>query len=126
SFQPGFDHESFTVFEAWESPATANADEGGVLDDGTARTRARIDIGDGENIFYNKDIIITGVAGFNDVLGPEVHGHCTSCHNVPDVGNHSQPRFFDVGLADARFSNPLFTRDFPIYRFQRRGSNESR
>src|SRR5262249_14381199 len=113
SFLPGFNNVSFVIYDPWES------DEFPVGDTSTL-TRDRGEIGDGENLFYTKPIEITGVAGLNDGLGqPAVHGFCTTCHDTPDVGNHSRPRFFDIGVANARGDNPLFTSDFPIYTFWR-------
>jgi hypothetical protein len=112
-FAAGFKNISFTVYEPWESA--------GLPADGTTLTKNRGEIGDGENIFYTKPINITGVAGLNDALGQTVvHGFCTTCHNTPDVGTHSRPRFFDTGVADASGANPLFTSDFPIYTFRRK------
>jgi len=119
SFASGFRNISFTVFEPWESED--------LPEDGTAKTAARGDIGDGENIFYTKPINITGVAGLNDVQGKSVVvGFCTTCHNTPDVGTHSKPRLFDTGVADASGANPLFTSDFPIYTFRRKSDSFQR
>ena len=90
-FAPGFDNISLTIYDPWESdvfPAT----------DKTELTRNRGDIGDGANLFYTKPITITNVPGLNDVLGqPAISGFCTTCHNTPDVGNHSRPRFMNTG-----------------------------
>jgi cytochrome c peroxidase len=47
-----------------------------------------------------------------------VKGHCTTCHNTPDVGNHSLPRFFNIGIANAN-GNPLFRSEYPLYTFRR-------
>jgi hypothetical protein len=113
SFAEGFRNISFTPFDPWESadlvgaPAPANV------------TTARGNIGDGENIFYTKPINITGVTGLNDVLGqPVVHGFCTTCHNNPDIGNHSVARFFNIGTSSPFLAdNPLAGNitDFPKY-----------
>src|SRR5262249_10831354 len=70
-----FDNESFDIYDAWED----------------AEDKARQRIGRGEHAFYTVDIAITGVPGINDALGqPVVHGHCTSCHNTPNIGSHSE------------------------------------
>jgi hypothetical protein len=120
SFVAGFKNISFTVFEPWESANFPASDT-------STLTKQRGEIGDGENIFYTKPIRITGVAGLNDVLGqPVVNGFCTTCHNTPDVGFHSRPRFFDTGVADAAGNNPLFTSDFPIYTFRRNSDSNQR
>jgi hypothetical protein len=112
SFVAGFKNISFTPFDPWESadfPAT----------DTSTLTKERGDIGDGELLFYTKPINISGVAGLNDVLKqPVVKGFCTTCHNTPDVGNHSRARFFNIGIANTQ-ANPLFSTEFPIYSFRR-------
>jgi hypothetical protein len=117
SFAPGFKNISFVPFEPWESE---NLDE----DDDSTINRTRGDIGDGENIFYTKPIRITGVAGLNDAMGKSVvNGFCTTCHNNPDVGNHSRPRFFNIGIANAQ-GNPLFTSEYPLYTFRRNSDSK--
>ncbi|HVR60433.1 MAG TPA: hypothetical protein VMU50_00965 [Polyangia bacterium] len=119
SFLPSFNNVSFIVFEPWESPTLGTAPTINGQPVNPTITINRGEIGDGENLFYTKDINITGVAGLNDVLGQTVvKGHCTTCHNTPDVGNHSLPRFFNIGIADVT-GNPLFRSDYPIYTFRR-------
>jgi hypothetical protein len=113
SFAAGFRNISFTPFDPWES-----ADLVGAPGPATV-TQARGDIGDGENLFYTKPINITGVVGLNDVLGQTVvHGFCTTCHNNPDIGNHSAARFFNIGTSSPYLAdNPLAGNitDFPKY-----------
>ena len=78
-----FDNESFDIYDAWE-----DADD-----------EARQRIGRGEHAFYTVDNAIQGVPGINDALGqPVVHGHCTTCHNTPNVGSHAEFRMIDLGL----------------------------
>jgi hypothetical protein len=112
SFAAGFKNVSLTIFDPWESDVFPPSDT-------STLTKDRGDLGDGENLFYNKPIEITGVVGLNDVLGqPVVHGFCTTCHNTPDVGNHSQPRFFNIGTSSPYLAdNPLAGNlvDFPKY-----------
>jgi cytochrome c peroxidase len=116
SFKSGFKNISFTPFDPWES-----ADLGATPP--AATTQARGAIGDGEDIFYTKPINITGVVGLNDVLGQStVHGFCTTCHNTPDVGNHSVARFFNIGTASPFLGdNPLAANlsGFPQYTLRR-------
>lgn len=86
-----FNPESFEVFAAWED-----------LQGGDPVSRARAEIARGEEAFYTLEFDITGVAGLNDVLGqPVVKGRCTTCHNTPNLGNHSEWRLLDIGVADA-------------------------
>jgi len=106
-----FKNISLTPYEPWES-----ADLGPSTDPTVIR---RGEIGDGENLFYNKTFNITGVAGLNDVTNkPTIVGTCTTCHNAPQAGTNSAARMFNTGVAAASGSNPLFTSDFPIYTFR--------
>ena len=51
---------------------------------------ARASIARGQAVFNTKPIAITGVAGINDVLGmASLQGTCGTCHDAPNVGNHS-------------------------------------
>ena len=57
-------------------------------------------------------ITITGVGGLNDALGvPVIAGTCTSCHNAPNVGNHTVGLPLNIGLTDASLRTP----DMPLY-----------
>jgi cytochrome c peroxidase len=52
------------------------------------------------------------VAGLNDALGlPSFQGSCTTCHNSPNVGNHSTAAPLNIGIADASRRTP----DMPLY-----------
>jgi cytochrome c peroxidase len=63
----------------------------------------------GEAIFNSRVINITGVAGINDdvaagglVAGgvPVLPGTCGTCHDTPNVGNHSFPTPLDIGTGN--------------------------
>ncbi len=91
-----FDNESFKVFDAWEGSS------GGRGHEERARNKARAKIASGEHIFYTQQFDIRGVAGLNDAPGQEVvRGTCTTCHNAPNSGNHSEFRLMNTGIADA-------------------------
>lgn len=69
----------------------------------------------GEAIFNSKPINITGVAGINDDVSagglvsggiPSLQGTCGTCHDTPNVGNHSFPTPLDIGTGDPNPSNP--------------------
>lgn len=75
----------------------------------------RAAIARGQAIFNSKTINITGVAGINDdaltgglVAGgvPSLPGTCGTCHDTPNVGNHSFPTPLDIGTGDPDISNP--------------------
>src|SRR6185437_10014807 len=72
----------------------------------------RAAIARGEAIFNRRPITITGVNGLNDALGlPAVAGTCTTCHNTPNVGDHSVAGPLNIGIADASRRTP----DLPLY-----------
>jgi cytochrome c peroxidase len=69
----------------------------------------------GQAIFNSIPINITGVAGINDdvsagglVAGgiPSLQGTCGTCHDTPNVGNHSFPTPLDIGTGDPSASGP--------------------
>ncbi len=77
-----------------------------------SHNRARASIARGAVVFNTKPIAITGVAGLNDKLGiTSISGHCTTCHDTPNVGNHSSPLPIDIGLSDASRRGP----GMPLY-----------
>jgi cytochrome c peroxidase len=68
----------------------------------------------GEAIFNSKPINIMGVAGVNDdvatgglVAGgiPSLMGTCGTCHDTPNVGNHSFPTPLNIGTGDPSASD---------------------
>ena len=70
---------------------------------------ARQSIARGEQLFNTLQIPISGVAGINDdvaagglVAGgiPELPGTCGTCHDTPNVGNHSFPTPLNIGTGD--------------------------
>jgi len=62
----------------------------------------------GQTLFNSKAIKITGVVGLNDDLGaPEINGTCGTCHDSPNVGNHSFPTPLNIGVGD--FASPSST-----------------
>ncbi len=102
-----FEHESFKIYDAWE----------------TADEEARRRIGRGESAFYTIDIAITGVPGINDALGQSVvMGHCTTCHNTPNVGSHSEFRMIDLGLTGPEQRSP----DLPLVTLRNKTTGETR
>jgi cytochrome c peroxidase len=78
----------------------------------TGGTAAQQQIARGEAVFNTKPIKITGVRGINDALGVTVlNGFCTTCHDAPNVGDHSVKLPIDIGLTDASRRTP----DMPLY-----------
>jgi cytochrome c peroxidase len=69
----------------------------------------------GEQLFNTLPIPITGVAGINDdvaagglVAGgmPSLQGTCGTCHDTPNVGNHSFPTPLNIGTGDLSPTDP--------------------
>lgn len=75
----------------------------------------RAAIARGQAIFNSKPINIIGVAGINDDVSagglvsggiPSLQGTCGTCHDTPNVGNHSFPTPLNIGTGDPSLSNP--------------------
>jgi cytochrome c peroxidase len=74
---------------------------------GPADVAQRQSIARGEEVFNNTNINITGVSGLNDDLGiPSIPGFCGTCHDTPNVGNHSVKAPLDIGIPDAGTNKP--------------------
>jgi hypothetical protein len=75
---------------------------------GTGRANDRRQaIARGEELFNTTKINITGVAGLNDALNqPSIPGFCGTCHDAPNVGNHSVRAPLNIGVADAGKDSP--------------------
>jgi cytochrome c peroxidase len=99
-----FDPNAMRLFDGWADPDTL------FLRD--PRSRARAAIARGEKLFDSMPIDIRGVAGLNDVTGqPVIHGSCSSCHDSPNIGNHSVALPVNIGISDASRRTP----DMPLY-----------
>lgn len=103
-----FDPEAFTLYNSWANSALA----------------ARAAVARGEDIFNNRSITITGVAGLNGSVGTPFNpplpdsftGSCTTCHNTPNSGNHSIVAPLNIGISDASRRTP----DMPLYTFKKK------
>jgi hypothetical protein len=102
-----FDPNAMTLYTAWAS----------------SRERRRAAIARGAALFGATRIKITAVGGLNDALGlPTILGSCTTCHDAPNVGNHSVPLPIDIGLTDEGFR----TKDMPLYTLRNLATGEIR
>ncbi len=99
----------FNTFGAWAEAGRPDAH--GEFSEHSRRAA----VARGEAIFNSKAINITGVAGINDdvaagglVAGgvPALQGTCGTCHDTPNVGNHSFPTPLDIGTGDPSATNP--------------------
>jgi cytochrome c peroxidase len=106
-----FNSSGMSMFTAWsaaEYSSDAESDGHAVAFDGRSapwplqRAAARRDIAAGEALFNTFPIAITRVRGLNDnaALGKPASftGSCTTCHDAPNVGDHSLPLPLDIGL----------------------------
>jgi cytochrome c peroxidase len=94
---PPFTSSIFGLYAAW----AGNPD------------RHRAQIARGEAIFNSKPINITGVAGLNDDLNTSViHGFCGTCHDSPNLGNHSVSAPLNIGVGD--LDSPLDVSFLPV------------
>ena len=97
-----FDPRAFTLFDAWLAPASSHS----------PAAAARAAVARGQELFNTHAINLTGVSGLNDELGiASIPGTCTTCHDSPNVGNHSVAAPLDIGLTAAS----VRTADMPLY-----------
>jgi cytochrome c peroxidase len=95
-----------TIFDLYPSPMWSgfqgrDDDETGLM---AAYGRS---IANGQRLFNTTQINITGVAGLNDVLGKtSIPGFCGTCHDTPNVGNHSVKAPLNIGVANAGANAP--------------------
>ncbi len=115
-----FNSTAFTIFSDWAS----------------SQDPARQEIAAGEKLFNSHPLTISNVRGLNDnaalakALGttvpiPPFQGFCTTCHDAPNVGNHSLPLALDIGTGhdpgaehDPLIANglsQLSVPDLPVY-----------
>lgn len=92
-----FDPSAMTLFSAWNETTVAMTPAGG------RRAAAQRAIAAGEKIFDTAPLIITDVRGLNDnaALGnpSAIVGHCSTCHDAPNVGDHSLAVPLDIGTS---------------------------
>ncbi|HEY2154681.1 MAG TPA: hypothetical protein VGH33_03560, partial [Isosphaeraceae bacterium] len=102
-----FDPDAMTLFRAWAGSRNPN----------------RAAVARGAKIFGTKAIAITGVGGLNDALGlPTIAGTCTTCHDSPNIGDHSVALPIDIGLTDASRRTP----DMPLYTLRNLQTGQTR
>ena len=86
-----FDSKAFTLYAPWLAVHNSGR-----------WAEARKAVARGEVVFDTHPLSITGVTGLNDALGLQsINGTCTTCHDTPNVGNHSRPVPLDIGTSHA-------------------------
>jgi hypothetical protein len=90
-----FNPNVFSVYTAWETGSDHYDDK--------ENSEAREEIAAGEKLFNTLPLIITGVRGLNDnpALGSpaSIAGTCSTCHDTPNVGNHSVALPLDIATS---------------------------
>ncbi len=72
-----------------------------------AAAEQRGSIARGERVFNETQFTIAAVPGLNDRFNlPPFAGVCGTCHDTPDVGNHSVPAPLNIGIANAGSGSP--------------------
>jgi hypothetical protein len=100
-FGTPFNPAIFNLFAAWTN----------------SRSAANASVARGEVLFNTKPITITGVAGVNDTLGAaSLTGTCGTCHDSPNVGNHSVSLPLNIGVGD--LTSPLDVSYLPVFTLQ--------
>lgn len=96
-----FTSKIFDIYNGWSQ----------IRDDSDELAAARRAVARGQHLFNTLQIPIKGVAGLNDVLKVGTfNGFCGTCHDSPNVGDHSVPAPLNIGLVDASQRTP----DLPL------------
>lgn len=109
SLSPGFNDAVFTLYDAWQNMGGSDG-----------RPAARGSVARGEALFNSRRFTISNVNGLNlasdDPLGSSpVTGSCTTCHDSPNVGNHSKVLALNIGIAQAEPQEGLNISGLPIF-----------
>lgn len=114
---PGVDFSpvAFTLSDKWARSGKHGNRDDDDSDDG--RKAARAAVVRGQALFNTFPIPISGVAGLNDLPGvpASFSGTCTTCHNTPNVGNHSVPLAINIGITDYPAVPALNINGLPVY-----------
>jgi cytochrome c peroxidase len=105
-----FTSKIFDLYRAWKN-----------IDGSRDVAAHRRSVARGEDLFNNTPINIVNVAGLNDVLNkPTIPGFCGTCHDTPEVGNHSVKAPLNIGVANAGADSPpaLNISGLPVFTLQ--------
>jgi hypothetical protein len=104
-----FTSKIFDLYDAWA---------------GFSQHDPRAAVARGQAVFNTKPIAITGVAGLNDATAqPVINGFCGTCHDTPNVGNHSVAAPLNIGVAD--ITNSLGVSYLPVITLQNIATGET-
>jgi cytochrome c peroxidase len=106
----------FNLFDAWTNLTSNRGDD-------QRYDSRRASIARGQALFNSKPINITGVAGLNDDLNvASIQGTCGTCHDSPNVGNHSVSAPLNIGVGDV--NSPLNVAYLPVITLQNKMTHE--
>jgi hypothetical protein len=109
-FGVAFNKNALTMFNAWAGLS------------GSTQNNRRAAIARGQAIFNTKTIRISGVRGVNDAVGVDpLNGTCTTCHDQPNVGNHSAVLPLDLGVVTVANGDNVL----PVFRVTRRSDGHA-
>ena len=99
-----FNSKVFSLYTAWEKPSVNGARYDGRDDwNDHGKNAAREDIAAGEIIFNTHPLTVTSVRGLNDNVSlgspSSIAGTCTTCHDTPNVGDHSVALPLDIATS---------------------------
>jgi cytochrome c peroxidase len=102
-----FNPVTFTLFDQWS----------GLESTGDGRNAARAAVARGQALFNTFPITISGVSGLNDLPGVPASftGTCTTCHDAPNVGDHSVALAINIGVTDYPALPALDITGLPVY-----------
>ena len=94
-----FDPAIFNLYSAWAG----------------SQSKHQASIARGQLVFNSKPITISGVAGINDVSGlpASFSGTCGTCHDSPNIGDHSVSAPLNIGVSDPQ--SPLDVSYLPVF-----------
>jgi cytochrome c peroxidase len=75
-----FNPNAFTIYSSWQNSGNSQ----------------QASISRGEQIFNNQPLTVSDVPGLTTGT-QQIMGTCTTCHDTPNVGNHSFPLPLDIG-----------------------------
>ncbi len=114
-FSPTFSSIIFDIYKAWEPG-------------GTPPNSQAAAIGRGERVFNTKPVLIRDVPGLNGshdpLRGQAINGFCGSCHDTPNVGNHSVSLAIDIGITSVNPVGGLDVSRLPRYLFVQNTTGE--
>jgi hypothetical protein len=111
-FGTAFIPSVFDLFQSWSN-----------LHGDAPRTAAKAAIARGEQLFNSKPIDIAGVGGLNDDLNVgHIAGTCGTCHDSPNLGNHSLPVPLNIGVGD--LTSPLDVSYLPVITLRNKATHK--